>query len=167
MIASLTLLAALAAHPLDARDMQSMDRVGNPVASPDGRQIVFVVTSTDLDANKRARNLWWMRPDGVGLKRLTSGGTDEEPIWSPDSATLFFVSRRSGKQQIWRIAPAGGEAEQVTDEPVGVSSIRLSPDGTRLAFAQDAYPDCPDAACTRKRLDLVAAMKQTGQTFDN
>jgi dipeptidyl aminopeptidase/acylaminoacyl peptidase len=169
MIASLPLLAALAAapHPLDARDMQSMDRVGNAVASPDGRQIVFVVTSTDVDANKRSRSLWWMRPDGSGLKRLTTAGSDDEPQWSSDSATVFFVSKRSGKPQVWRIVPGGGEAEQVTDEPIGVSALRLSPDGTRLAFAQDAFPDCPDAACTRKRLDGVAASKQTGQVFDN
>jgi dipeptidyl aminopeptidase/acylaminoacyl peptidase len=78
---------------------------------------------------------------------------------------VWFISRRSGKSQVWRISPAGGEAEQVTDEPLGVSNLLVSPDGKRLAFTADAFADCPDAACTKKRLDAAEATRQTGQVY--
>jgi dipeptidyl aminopeptidase/acylaminoacyl peptidase len=42
----------------------------------------------------------------------------------------------------------------VTDVPGGVDApLVFSPDGKRLAFVGDVFPDCADEACNRKRLD--------------
>ena len=172
MITALALLAAAATtapHPLTARDVQSMDRVGAAVVSPDGRTVVFPVVSTDVDANKRSSSLWRVAADGSDLRRLTdaAGAKDGEPHFSPDGKWVWFVSNRSGVYQVYRIAIDGGEAEKMTDEPQDVANLAISPDGKTLAYSMDAFPDCADAACTKKRLDDAAAKKSTGQLYDS
>ncbi|HKA90016.1 MAG TPA: S9 family peptidase [Haliangiales bacterium] len=174
LVAALVVLSvrpALAAdtHPFGVRDMQSMDRVGAPIVSPDGKSSVFTVTATDLDANVRRSSLWTVKVDGTGLRRLTNPdrGNDDNPVWSPDGASIWFVSTRGGSSQVWRIPADGGEAERVTDEPLDVRNLSVSPDGRLLAYTMGVFPDCDTPACTRKRADERAARKATGRVYDS
>ena len=48
---------------------------------------------------------------------------------------------------------AGGDPVQVTNLPLDVSNLIVSPDGSRLAFSLEVFPDCPTLACTKERLD--------------
>jgi dipeptidyl aminopeptidase/acylaminoacyl peptidase len=77
------------------------------------------------------------------------------------------VSNRSGSEQVWRIAVDGGEAERMSDEPLAVGSLVLSPDGKRVAYSMPMFPECATAACTKGRLDEVAARKATGRIYDS
>src|SRR6185503_18473430 len=81
-------------------------------------------------------------------------------------ATVLFVSKRSGSPQVWKMPIAGGAATQVTDLPLPVSSLRLSPTGTHFAVAIEVFVDCEDLACTKKRIDDAEADKATGQVYD-
>ncbi|MCH8276374.1 MAG: PD40 domain-containing protein, partial [Bacteroidetes bacterium] len=56
--------------------------------------------------------------------------------WSPDGATIAFISARDKpKPQIYTLPSGGGEATSLTDLPEGtISSFRWSPDGTMLAL---------------------------------
>ncbi len=154
-------------HPFSVRDMLAMDRISDAQVSPDGRQVVFVVRSTDLEANKGRNDLWLVGTDGSGLRRLTSHeANDTGPRWAPDGKSVWFLSTRSGTSQVWRIAPDGGEAEKVTDLPLDVGTFILSRDGSRFAFTADVFPDCDGIECTKKRLDDIAARKATGRTYE-
>jgi dipeptidyl aminopeptidase/acylaminoacyl peptidase len=165
MVNSMTLPAA-ETHPFSVHDMVAMDRISDPQVSPDGRRIVFVVRTTDLDANKGRNDLWLVNVDGTGLRRLTTHPAgDTEPRWSPDGKTIWFISSRSDSSQVWKISPDGGEAEQVTREPLDVSALVISPDGTRIAFAMEVFPGT-DPAETKKRLDEQAAKKATGRIYE-
>ena len=107
---------------------------------------MFVVRTTDLEANAGKHSLWLARADGTGadgtgLRRLTSPRTnDRNPRWAPDGKTIFFLSTRSGSSQVWRISADGGEAEQVTDLPLDVDNLILSPDGRHLGFTMEVFP---------------------------
>ena len=71
--------------------------VGEPVVAPDGRSLAFTVTSTDLPAVKRWTNLWRVDADGKNARALTFlDKRDASPDFSPDGATLAFLSTRSG-----------------------------------------------------------------------
>ncbi|MFA7563492.1 MAG: S9 family peptidase, partial [Methanoculleus sp.] len=127
--------AAEATHPFTAEDLVMMKRIGETVTSPDGRWIVFPLSVADLDANKRLANLWIVRTDGSGLRQLTTPpGDDSDPCWSVDGRTLYYLSTRSGTSQVWKIEPENGEPTQVTDTPLDIANLKISPDGQSLAF---------------------------------
>lgn len=165
----LTCGAALAqgTHPFSVHDMVAMDRISDPQVSPDEKNIVFVLRTTDLEANKGRTDLWLVGTDGKGLRRLTSDPAgDWNPRWAPSGGLVYFVSTRSGSSQIWRINIDGGEAERVTDQPLDVDNLMVSPDGSHLAFTMEVFPDCPDVDCTEKRLEEKEKQKSTGIVFE-
>ncbi len=159
--AAVSPVGAAEPHPFTARDLQSMERISDPRPSPRGDRIAFVLRTGDLEANRGRNDLWMVNLDGSGLVRLTSDpAADTNPRWSPDGRSLFFLSSRSGSNQVWRLAvpEAGGkigEPVRVTDLPLDVSNLTVSPDGSRLAFSLEVFPDCPTLACTRERLDAA------------
>jgi dipeptidyl aminopeptidase/acylaminoacyl peptidase len=163
---SVALPATNDTHPFGVRDLVAFDRLAEPRVSPDGRRIVFTVSSLDLDANKRRSDLWLTGVDGAGLRPLTrNDASDSSGTWSPDSRTIYFLSTRGGSSQVWKLSLDGGEAQPVTSLPLDVGSFLLSPDGTKLAVSMEVFPGTtPDE--TKKRLDDDAAKKATGRIYD-
>src|SRR5258705_10156070 len=82
-------------------------------------------------------HIWTMRPDGSGLKQITSGhGDDREPRISPDGATIAFASDRAfkGSYDIWTVNIANGALKQITSAEADEFGPTWSPDGTKIAF---------------------------------
>ncbi len=151
-----------ATHPFSIHDMLAMDRVSDPVVSPDGRQVVFVLSHTDLEHNRRRTDLWLVGSDGSGLRRLTSyGAGDSDPRWSSNGGSVWFLSGRSGSQQVWRIAVTGGEAEQVTRLPLDVNAFRVTPDDAHLVLAVEVFPGAGIEE-THTRLEALAEREKAG-----
>ena len=149
-------IPAFAARPMSLDDLLTAVRVADPQVSPDGRQVAFVRTTTDLAAGKRNADVWIVPSDGSAPPRqLTrSEKNDETPRFSPDGETLAFVSDRGGTPQVYLLDLAGGEPRKLTDLAIGVQApLVFSPDGKKLAFVSDVYPECADEACNRKRHD--------------
>jgi len=154
-------------HPFSIHDMLAMDRLSDPQVSPDGEWIVFVLRKTDLEANKGLTDLWLVDTDGKDLRRLTSHkAADSNPRWAPDGKSIWFVSARSESSQIWRIAIDGGEAEQVTEQPLDVGNLVVAPDGLHIAFAMEVFPDCNTPGETKDRLDEIEKRKTSGRIYD-
>src|SRR5690349_20763655 len=115
--ALLTGAGALAApHPFTADDLVRLHRVSEPAVSPNGKQVAFTVRETDLSADRGRTDVWVRDIAGnAEPRRLTSHAeNDSSPAWSADNAYVYFLSTRSGSNQVWRIALDGGEAQQVT-----------------------------------------------------
>jgi dipeptidyl aminopeptidase/acylaminoacyl peptidase len=154
-------------HPFGVQDMLAMDRISDPEAAPDGRHVVFVRRTTDLEDDRGRTDLWLVAVESGKLRQLTSHPAgDHDPRWSPDGASVWFVSSRSGTSQIWRIPVDGGEAVQISDLPVDVTSLAVSPDGKRIAFSADVFPDCTELSCTRDRLDEIAARRTSARVYE-
>ncbi len=82
-------------------------------------------------------HIWTMRPDGSGLKQITTGhGDDREPRISPDGTTIAFASDRAfkGSYDIWTVNIATGALKQITSSEADEFGPAWSPDGTRIAF---------------------------------
>ena len=155
------------ARPFTATDLVDLDRISDPQVSPDGRRIVFVRRTTDLEANRGRTDLWMVSVDGGDLTQLTRHeASDSSPRWSPDGRAIYFVSSRTGLSQIWRIAPDGGEAVQITDHPLDLANLVVSGDGKSIAFTVDVYPDCDSFQCTKDRVEEAASDLVTGRIFD-
>ncbi len=157
-----------ATHPFSVHDMLAMDRITDPQVAPDGRSVAFVVRQTDLDANKGRTDLWLVATDCTGLRRLTSHPeADSNPRWGPDSRTIWFLSSRSGSSQVWKISADGGEAEQVTKEPLDVGNLLVSPEGKYLAYTMEVFPDAKTPQDTKNKLDEQEKKKATGRIYDS
>lgn len=159
--------SAESSHPFSVHDMLAMNRISDPQVSPDGDLVVFTVRKTDLEANKGSTDLWLGGADGTGLRRLTSHpSSDHSPCWTPDGDCILFLSSRFGSSQVWRICVDGGEAQQVTDLPLDVSNLIISPDGKHIAFTLEVFPDCDSVEQTKQRLDEEAKRKSSGLIYD-
>ena len=142
LTAAATPAQAQVTHPFDVHDLVAMDRISDPQVSPDGSRIVFGLSSLRDDRAGRASDLWMVNADGTGLRRLTTSPAGEfNARWAPDGSAVFFLSTRSGRSQVWRLAMDGGEAHQVTNLMLSVGSMALSPDGTQLAVSMEVFPD--------------------------
>src|ERR1700730_9850422 len=175
LVCSLTALGGVARAadggnaPFTVEDLVLLKRITDPQLSPDGRQVAFVQRETDLDANKGRTSLWLLdlTPGTAQPRRLTDvRANDSSPRWSPDSRTLYFLSARSGSSQVWRLALSGGDPQRVTDYPLDVGALKLSPRGDLLALSMEVFPDCATLTCTRERLDARAKDKATGRTYE-
>ena len=103
-MASAALPATTDTHPFGVRDLVAFDRLAEPRVSPNGRQIVFTVSSLDLEANKRRSDLWVVGTDGAGLRPLLrSDDSESNGTWSPDGRSIYFLSNRGGSSQVWKI----------------------------------------------------------------
>ncbi|UCF15462.1 MAG: S9 family peptidase [Phycisphaerales bacterium] len=166
-VCSAVATASVEAHPFSVHDMLAMDRLSDPQVSPDGKWIVFVRRKTDLDSNKGRTDLWLVGVDGAGLRRLTSHQEgDFNPRWSPDGKSIWFISTRSESAQVWRIRIDGGEAEQVTNEPLDVANLVVSRDGKYIALTMEVFPDGSTPKQTKERLDEIEKAKATGRIYE-
>ena len=163
--------AAEAARGLQPRDLVALDRYSAPTLSPDGRMLVFAKRSVDFAANKSSTALWienLVARDKAPPKRLTPDGWNvNSPSFSPDGDTVYFLSAKSGSQQLYAVPVGGGTPKQMTDLPVDVGVYKLSPDGKRVALGVETFVDCnSDLACTKQRIDDGTARKSSGVVYD-
>jgi dipeptidyl aminopeptidase/acylaminoacyl peptidase len=150
-------------------DLYRVKSVGEPAISPDGKTVVYSVATNDWAAKKKTVALWRADADGKNARQITSGDArDEHPFFSPDGKTLAFVSTRSGDPQLFFLPLGGGEAEQKTRSPGGISGPAFSKDGRVVVFTADTTPACgADAACNKKASDTRDANKIKAHLADS
>ncbi|RNI29048.1 S9 family peptidase [Rufibacter latericius] len=115
----------------------SLKQVGSPLVSPDGKTVVYSVTSTDWTNNSYDTEIWLSREGGapMPLTRTAKGSSTSARI-TPDSKFVSFLADRGEKNQLYIIPVTGGEALQVSKDEDGVGSYEWSPDGKRLAYTK-------------------------------
>jgi dipeptidyl aminopeptidase/acylaminoacyl peptidase len=144
LAASALPLAAADKRPMKVEDLYAFKRVAAPQISPDGKSVVYQVTTVSLDENKSSTALWVAATDGkTPPKQLLDpkGKKDTAPRWSPDGKTVLFESNRSGTGQLWTVSADGGEPKQLTDLSTGAGTGMWSPDGKSVAFVSAVYPE--------------------------
>jgi len=132
--------APAGSHPMTLEDVFGVKDVGNPEVSPDGKWVLYTVSSMDLKKDNRTTDLWMVSWDGKQDIQLTYDYDEpvSSPQWSPDGQYISFLSDRKGKvagTQVWALSLHGGEARQLTDVPKTQGEIKAyqwSPDGQRL-----------------------------------
>ena len=132
--------------------MWKIKRVGSAVLSPDGRTVLYTVTTYDMKENKGVTNIRSAPVSGGKWIRVTDPGSNESsPQWSADGRTIYFISDHGGSDQVWCAAPDGNNRRQVTDISGGVEGFSVAPSENRLMYvarvpvekrsSPEIYPD--------------------------
>src|SRR5450755_1784169 len=160
--------------PFTVQDMVRMERISEVAVAPDGKRVAYTQRTTDMEANKGRTSIWLLDTGKRGATplRLTDGGPNSGSAeWSKDGKFIYFLSNRSGTNQVWRISSSGTgprgdtpvpDSTQVTDLPLEVGSFHVSPKADRILVSVEVFLDCADLACTKKRLDASAHTAATG-----
>ncbi len=123
-----------AVHPMSGRERPFQV----PRLSPDGRHVALVIAGSTYD-------IWLYDVARDTLTRLTYGGDDNYPVWSPDGKRIAFNSTRAGPANLYVTAADGsGTAERLTTSEYSQYPGSWSPDGRFLAFTEEAHPNTGD-----------------------
>ena len=145
--------AAAGAHTMTGQDLVLLQRVAEPAASPDGKWVVWQQTDTDLASYKRTPGLWRIAAAGGTPERIAdlADAGESSPAFSPDGKRLYFLSAKSGSDQLWMLdlAAAGAAPLQASAFKADVAGFRLSPDGARVLVWGDVARDCPTLGCEK------------------
>ena len=156
-------------QPLNATTLWQLSRVGQPVPCPGGEQAVVPVTNYDLDTNEGVTTLHLVNAAG-GSRQLTTRESSH-PSVSPDGERVAFVRPDdAGVGQLHVMALDGGEAERVTDFPLGVGESRWLPDGSGLVATAALLRDhlsfeATRAEAERREGDPVSAIATEDRVY--
>lgn len=125
------------------KDFFEIRKVSSPRLSPDGCQVLSVVTITDASNNGRKNFIALTSVADRQLRILTEGNS---PLWSPDGVTIAFGSDKGGSDGIWMYNLKDNSERILT--PIYLSSYFInhleeknfcwSPDGNSIAYVSSS-----------------------------
>ena len=152
--------ANAAKRGVTAEDYFAFETASDAHISPGGKEVAYVVTTVDQKRNRRDSAIWVIAIDGHSSpRRLSAEGLNStSPRWSPDGASLAFLSTRTtgadsteaARPQICILPMTGGEAQVLTHLKNGASTFQWSPDGRKLLAVSRTGPSDSVSASARK-----------------
>jgi serine/threonine-protein kinase len=104
---------------------------GGPRLSPDGQQIAVTVVGTSES------DIWVYDLSRTTATRLTFGGRNLWPVWTPEGARIAYASSREGSTNAyWKQADGSGAEEQLTTTLETYFPQSFSPDRKILLLSQ-------------------------------
>src|SRR5712691_5877161 len=82
-----------------------------------------------------AGNIWIASRDAGNVGRLTSGGHEGKPIFSPDGSQVAFTGDYDGTRGVYVVPAASGEPRRLTYHPADFDVVNWTPDGKQILFS--------------------------------
>jgi serine/threonine-protein kinase len=99
--------------------------------SPDGKKLALGVEAGG------AQDVWvydWQRDVAT---RLTFGGSNTFPVWTPDGKRISYVSTEHGRSSLWwKRSDGGGDAQRLLENKERFGPMAWRPDGKVLVYTQ-------------------------------
>ncbi len=129
-------------RPWDAADAFRMKRIHSLEISPDGTDLLFVVSEASVDDNQNASSIWILPTSGGKPKPLTDPKHRvSNPRWSPDARQIAYFSSGDQGLGLWVMERDGSRKRRLTNLErsntylgrIG-NALAWSPDGKKLAY---------------------------------
>jgi len=159
------IVAALAAVPLGAQtqrpmtflDVQNMRQANGLDISPDGRQMLYTLSTPDWNQARSQSDIYLVSTDrGLSSTRQLTFTKDKNETgakWSRDASFIAFLSDRdattpaggrgagggaagggNARNQLFVMRLDGGEAKRITDSRDGIANFQFSKDGKSIVY---------------------------------
>jgi len=154
-----------------AEDLAALKRVGAPVISPDGKSMVFTITTTNLKANKRNTAIYLQNLSSTDAEPILFHKKAHSPAFNMDGTMVYFISDTSGSEQIWKKSASSFKevtASQISKFNVDIAGFKLSADNKKIAIWADVSTVCKDLNCDKKiaKKDTAKPGPGTGREYD-
>jgi len=133
-----------AKRPMTFLDVQKMRTAGSLAPSPDGKLLLYTISTPDWKEAKRQSDIHLVSLEkGVSSTRqmtFTKDKNESEPKWLKDGVSFIFASNREApasaatQNQLYLMRIDGGEAKKITEAKEGVTTFALSKDGKWLVY---------------------------------
>ena len=97
---------------------------------------IAYVASTNVEAGED--DVFTVRPDGTGKKRLTWNGTSIQPAFGPSGSRIAYTRWNGTDSDIWVMGAGGLNKRPLVTGPGWQSQPAWSPDATQIAYFQSA-----------------------------
>jgi dipeptidyl aminopeptidase/acylaminoacyl peptidase len=176
MIRHSLFVAAVAAVPLGAQsqrpmtflDVQNMRQANGQDLSPDGRQMLYTLSTPDWNQARRQSDIYLVSIDrGLSSARqltFTKDKNETNAKWSRDGSFVAFLSDRdaatpaagaggrgaaagagagagAARNQLFVMRLDGGEAKRITDAREGVATYAFTKDGKSIVYSSGRTGD--------------------------
>ena len=141
-----------------------LKRISELQVSPDGKTLLYGVSTYKLAENKGERNLFTLPVNGGAATQLTDvKGSVFNGLYRPDGQKIAYLAAESGIMQIWEAGNKGENPQKLTQSAEDISGFSYSPDQKSIVLVKrvkldktvnDIYPDLP-LADARVETDLM------------
>ncbi|MGC0778240.1 MAG: hypothetical protein WCD68_13615, partial [Candidatus Acidiferrum sp.] len=108
------------------------------VASAQARKPLLLrdpsVSKTQI-AFSYAGSIWIASRDASNVRRLTTGGHEGKPLFSPDGTQVAFTGDYDGTRGVYVVSATGGVPRRLTYHPEDYSVECWTPDGKQIVFS--------------------------------
>ena len=158
LLCSVTIvLAQQASHFISPSDVYSLKQVKDPTVSPDGKWILYGVSSADSIKDAFSTKLFMVSWDGRETVSLTEQTKNPSSYaCSPDGKYISFMASPSKEEkedhgnQLFLMDRRGGEPVQLTDIHGEIQSYSWKKDGKQIVFVVKD-PNTADTAKSKVR----------------
>ena len=84
-----------------------------------------------------AGTLWIANREGGEARRLTSGGHESNPLFSPDGSLIAFTGEYDGNADVYVVPATGGTPKRLTYHPGPDAAAGWTPDGKQVLFRSE------------------------------
>jgi len=144
-------------------DFAAVRAVSDPQPSPDGKQVLYAVRTTDVTKNTRSARTYIVSTTGGAARPFPGADVSAtEARWSPDGRRVAYIA----DGQLWVVDASGSNPRQLTSLTGGATGPVWAPTGEQIAFTSAVYPECSTDACNAAREKAASDSKVKAHIAD-
>lgn len=130
-----------------AEHVFDLEYANDPQISPDGKTIIYVRQSMDLNTDRIRGDLWMIDIASGAHRPLVAGGASStSPRWSPNGEKLLYSTTTDGKPDLRVRYMDSGDSLSLSQFPGAPRGATWSPDGETIAFTLFVSAKAPSFA---------------------